>query len=136
MADKNNNNPLDELFTDSGNQIDPANIVNILKPMLRINRDTQKVLFTPKGMKLTASNKIILFVLAKKVSFIQGIATNEEVTPKEIKEELGKNIPAGTIDASIKRLSENGPLKGQSGKYFIPDFNFEQVEQIFSKYNE
>lgn len=133
MAYKNTNNPLDELFTDSGSQIEPAVIAALLKPFIRINRETQRVLFTPKGMKLTANNKIILFILARKVTFMQSLNPSEVVAPKEVKEELGKNIPAGTIDAALKRLSENGPIKGQDGKYFIPDFNFPQVEEIFNK---
>lgn len=84
-------------------------------------------------MTITASNKIILFILSRKVTHLQGLSESDSVTPKEIKEELGKNIPSGTIDAALKRLSERGPLKGQGGKYFIPDFNFTQVDEIFSK---
>lgn len=136
MADKNTNNPLDELFTDSGSQIEPSSIAAVLKPFLRINRENKRVLFTPDGMKVTANNKIILFILARKAMHMQAVIESESVTPKEVKEELGKNIPAGTIDAALKRLSENGPLKGQDGKYFIPDFSFPQVEEIFNKLNQ
>jgi hypothetical protein len=136
VVDKNKNNPLDELFTDSCSQIEPAAIAALLKPFIRINRDTQRVIFTPVGMNLTANNKIILFILARKVTFMRGINTSEAVAPKEVKAGLGKNIPSGTIDAALKRLSENGPIKGQDGKYFIPDFNFPQVEEIFNKLNK
>lgn len=135
MEDKNNINPFNELFTDSKSQIDPAILVTILKPFARIQRESGKLLFTPAGMKLTANNKIIIFLLAHKVLTIQGMKESDAVSPKEIKAELGKNIPAGTIDPALKRLSEKGPLKGQDGKYFIPDFNFSQVEEIFSKVN-
>jgi hypothetical protein len=136
MVDKNQQNPLDELFTDSASQIEPAAIAALLKPFIRINRDTQKVIFTPVGMNLTANNKIILFILARKVTFIQGINPSEAVAPKDIKAGLGKNIPSGTIDAALKRLSENGPIKGLDRKYYIPDFNFPQVEEIFRKLNK
>ncbi len=135
MVEKNKSNPLDELFTDSGSQIEPAAIAALLKPFIRINRETQRVIFTPAGMSLTANNKIILFILARKVTFVRGMNTTEAVAPKEVKAELGKNIPSGTIDAALKRLSENGPIKGQDGRYFVPDFNFPQVEEIFSKVN-
>jgi hypothetical protein len=136
MVDKNQQNPLDELFTDSGSQIEPTAIASLMKPYIRINRDTHRVIFTPAGMKLTANNKIILFILAKKVIFIRGITTTEAVAPKEVKAELGKNIPSGTIDAALKRLSEKGPIKGLDGRYFIPDFFFPQVEEIFNKLNK
>jgi hypothetical protein len=136
MVDKNQQNPLDELFTDSGSQLEPAAIAALMKPYIRINRDTQRVIFTPAGMQLTANNKIILFILAKKVMFIRGINSKEAVAPKEVKAELGKNIPSGTIDSVLKRLSEKGPIKGLAGRYFIPDFSFPQVEEIFSKLNK
>lgn len=135
MDNKKISNPLDELFTDSKSQIEPAAITKILKPFLRINRENNRVLFTPEGMKITASNKITLFILACKAMHMQGVIDSESVTPKEVKEELGKNIPAGTIDAALKRLSEKGPIKGQNGRYFIPDFNFPQVEEIFNRVN-
>ena len=133
MEDKKNTNPLDELFTTSSSQIEPAALAVILKPFLRINSESKQVLFTPAGMNITANNKIILFILARKVMHIQGIIDSEPIAPKNIKRELGKNIPAGTIDAALKHLSEKGPIKGQNGKYFIPDFNFPQVQDIFNK---
>jgi len=135
MADKNLQNPLDELYTNSKSQVEPAALAAILKPFLRINRENMTLLFTPAGMKLTANNKIILFLLARKAMHLQGLIDSDVVAPKEIKAELVREIPSGTIDVGIKRLSEKGPLKGQNGKYFIPDFNFSQVEEIFSKVN-
>ena len=132
---KKTGNPLDELFTDAKSQINPASLSAVLKPFLRINKENKRVIFTPKGMNITANNKIILFVLARKAMFLQGVSESDSVRPKEIKEELGKSIPAGTIDAGLKYLSEKGPLKGQDRKYFIPDFNFPQVEEIFNKLN-
>ena len=129
-------NPLDELFTDAISQIDPASLAAILKPFVRINKETKRILFTPQGMNITANNKIILFVLVRKAMLLQGVSESDSIRPKEIKEELGKSIPAGTIDAALKYLSEKGPLKGQDGKYFIPDFNFPQVEEIFNKLNK
>lgn len=133
MEHKKNSNPLDELFTNSSSQIEPVVLAGILKPFLRINSERKQVLFTPTGMNITANNKIILFILARKVMHIQGLVGSEPVAPKDIKKELEGNIPAGTIDAALKHLSEKGPIKGQNGKYFIPDFNFSQVQDIFNK---
>jgi hypothetical protein len=132
-GDKKTGNPLDELFTDANSQINPASLAAVLKPFLRINKENKRIIFTPHGMNITANNKIILFVLARKAMFLQGISESDSIRPKEIKEELGKSIPTGTIDAALKYLSEKGPLKGQDRRYFIPDFNFPQVEEIFNK---
>lgn len=136
MVDKNVNNPLDELFTDSGSQIEPSEITALLKPFLRINRENKRILLTPDGMDLSSNKKIILFILARKAMHMRGVVDSESIAPKDIKKELENNIPAGTIDSALKRLSEKGPLKSQDGKYFIPDFNFPQVKEIFSNINK
>ena len=132
MDDKNLNNPLDELFTDSGSQTDPEELAMILKPFLRIHRDSGRVLFTTEGMKISANNRIILFILARKAMYMQKIKELDSIAPKEIKEELGQNIPFGTIDASLKRLLEKGLINSRNGKYFVSDFNFPQILEIFA----
>jgi hypothetical protein len=131
MTDMKDANPLEELYTDALSQIEPAALATILKPYVRINRENKNIIFTHDGMALTANNKIILFLLARKVMFINKEITSEAIAPKDIKS--GLNLPAGTIDAALKQLSEKGPLRGEKRKYLIPDFNFNQVQGIFSK---
>ncbi len=132
MTDKNIGNKLEELYTDAG-QIDEAELLRILKPFLRLHRETGTVIYTQVGMKLSATKKIILLFLAKKALFLLGAIESEFLRPKDVKLEFGKNIPHGTIDATLKHFSEKGPLRGKDGKYFIPDFNFFQVQEIFNK---
>lgn len=136
MADKNIKNPLEELYTDAG-QIDAATLMSILKPFIRLHRDTGTVIYTPLGMSLSANKKIILLFLAKKALFLLGVIPSETLAPKDVKSEFSKkHIPPGTIDAALKRLSEKGPLRGQDGKYFVPDFNLPQVQEMFNKLND
>ena len=135
MADKKIGNPLEELYTDNS-QIDMASLLSILKPFIRLHRETGAVIFTPLGISLSANKKIVLLFLAKKALFLLGATPSEFLAPKDVKLEFGKNIPPGTIDAALKRFSEKGPLRGQDGKYFVPDFNLPQVQEIFSKFND
>jgi hypothetical protein len=135
MADKNISNPLEELYTDN-RQVDTANLLSILKPFIRLHKETGTVIFTPLGISLSANKKIVLLFLAKKALFLLGVIASEPLAPKDVKLEFGKNIPPGTIDAALKRFSEKGPLRGQDGKYFIPDFNLPQVQEMFSKFND
>lgn len=132
MADKNNQNPLEELYTDSG-QIDQTALLSTLKPFIRLHRETGTVIYTQVGMALSANKKILLLFLAKKALYLLGAIPAEFLAPKEVKVEFGKNIPPGTIDAALKRFLERGPLKVQNGKYFIPDFNFYQVQEMFNQ---
>lgn len=130
--DKNTGNKLEELYTDAG-QIDEAELLRILKPFIRLHRETGTIIYTQIGMKLSAAKKIVLLFLAKKALFLLGAIESEFLAPKDVKLEFDKNIPHGTIDATLKRFSERGPLRGKDGKYFIPDFNFYQVQEIFNK---
>ncbi len=84
-------------------------------------------------MALTANNKIIVFILARKAMHMQKLVDSDSVAPKDLKEEFGRDVPHGTIDAGLKRLSERGPIRGQGGRYFLPDFNFAQVQELLSK---
>ena len=134
MVDKNISNPLEELYTDSG-QIDQEALFTILNPFLRLHRETKTIIFTQTGMGLYANKKLLLLFLAKKALYLLGDIPSELLSPKEIKSEFDKNIPPGTIDGALKRFLERGPLKVQNGKYFIPDFNFIQVQEIFNQPN-
>jgi len=134
MADKNIQNPLEELYTDSG-QIDQTALLSVLKPYIGLHRETKTIIFTQLGLGLSATKKILLLFLAKKALYLLGIIPSEFLAPKDIKLEFGKNIPSGTIDATLKRFLDKGPIKAQNGKYFIPDFNFYQVQEMFIKSN-
>ncbi|MDO8557203.1 MAG: hypothetical protein Q7R98_01955 [Candidatus Jorgensenbacteria bacterium] len=136
MADKSNKNPLEELFTDSSNHINPSELLAILKPFIGINRQNNKVIFTPEGLLLKPNKKIILFLLSKKVLCLLGTVPSESVAPRDIKNEFSKNIPAGTVDVTIKRLSDTGLIKGEQAKYYIPDFNFPKIKEMFTSKSE
>jgi hypothetical protein len=128
MEEKNNKNPLSELFTDASHNIDPKQLTEVLKPYLAINRSNNNILFTPDGLALGAGKKIILFLLSRKALFTLGAITDEAVAPKEIKAAFQKNMPAGTIDGTLKILTDSGLVKGDDGKYFVPDFNFPKIK--------
>ncbi len=133
MVDKISNNPLEELYTDSNNHVDPKMLLEILRPFIRINRESKKVIFTTNGIKLTSNNKILVFLLTKKAMWLLKDQLSELVVPKEIKDEFNKNIPFGTIDVNLKRLSDKGLIKNDQGKYFVPDFNLPEIEKMLKK---
>ncbi len=131
MDDKNLTNPLEELFTDASSNIDPAELLALLKPFIAINRENKKVIFTPSGLTVSATKKIILFLLSKKVLKLLSLIEQESVSPSEMKDEFSRNMPSGTIDSTLKRLSDSGLVQGEEGKYFVPDFNFVKIKELF-----
>lgn len=136
MVDKKNKNPLEELFTDSSNHIEPTQLLALLKPFIGISRQNNKVIFTPEGLLLKPNKKIILFLLSRKALYLLGALPSESVVPRDIKGEFTKNIPGGTVDVTIKRLSDSGIIKGEQGKYYIPDFNFPKIKEMFNNKSE
>jgi hypothetical protein len=131
MVDKLNKNPLEDLFTDSSNNINPEELLALMKPFIAINRQNNRVIFTPDGLLIKPNKKIILFLLSRKVLYLLGLLPSESVAPRDIKNEFSKNIPDGTVDVTIKRLSDTGLIKGDQGKYYIPDFNFPKIKEMF-----
>lgn len=130
MNDKINQNPLQELFTDASGYIEPGELLAILKSYIGINRQKHTIIFTPEGLALNASKKIILLLLGRKALKLLSIVESEAISPKEMKDEFGRNMPSGTIDSTVKRLSDQGYIQGEEGKYFVPDFIFPKIKEF------
>jgi len=131
MTDKKIRNPLEELYSDAASAINSKELAEFLKPFLRINRTNKKVFFALDGLQLQPKKKIILLLLARKALFLLGDIEEEETAPKILKREFQKSIPQGTIDVNLKRLREEGIIRGDDSKYFIPDINFQRIREMF-----
>ena len=131
MTDKKIRNPLEELYSDAAGAINSKELAEFLKPFLRINRTNKKVFFTADGLQLQPKKKIILLLLVRKALFLLGDIEEEETAPKILKREFQKSIPQGTIDVNLKRLREEGIIRGDDSKYFIPDINFQRIREMF-----
>jgi len=130
MDDKINHNPLEELFTDASGHLEPSELLALLKPYIGINREKHTIVYTPEGLALNASKKIILLLLGKKALKLLSVSENEAISPKEMKDEFGRNMPSGTIDSTLKRLFDQGYIQAEKGQYFVPDFIFPKIKEF------
>lgn len=123
------NDPFDKLFDTSGLEDKNELIANIIYPYLRFtSMEDPEIRFTPVGEKTTAANKILTFLLAKKVLVIKGLIPLESMTPAEIERETG--ISGGTVRPTLKRLTDLKFIRqsNDGGGYFVPDGRIRQIE--------
>lgn len=127
--------PLDELFKD-GEALDRALLAAIIKPNAVIHKDRNgfEIRLTPEGEKLSARQKILIYLLAKKVIALKD-GTNqmsESAAPADIEKETG--IAGGTLRPTLRRLlDENLVVQDTNGsRYRVPNHAINRISHIIS----
>ena len=114
---------LEELYTDGGG-FDAERAVSVLKSLLAIQRETQAVFFK-KGNLLKEEDKVLAYIIVKKLLKSEGATEVSGVSGSEIKKQT--SIKSGTVDAAIKKLREEGLITGSGTNYEIPAHEVETV---------
>ena len=127
MAEKNS--LLEELYTDSGG-FDAERAAKVLKQLLTIQRGNHAVFFK-KDATLKEEDKVLAYMLVKKLLKSEGAADSSEVSGKEIKKQTP--VKSGTVDAAIKKLKEDGLITGSGSNYEIPAHEVEAVVDRLEK---
>jgi biotin operon repressor len=120
---------LEELYTDSGG-FDAERATAVLKRLLTIQRGSHATFFK-KGTSLTEEDKVLAYMLVKKLLKSEGAAETSEVSGKEIKQQTP--VKSGTVDAAIKKLREDGLIAGSGSNYEIPAHEVEAVVDRLEK---
>ena len=123
------NSLLEELYTDSGG-FDAERAAMALKRLLTIQRGSYAVFFK-KGSSLTEEDKILAYMLVKKLLKNEGAVDTSEISGKEVKRQT--NVKSGTVDAAIKKLREDGLITGSGSNYEIPAHEVESVVDRLEK---
>ncbi len=125
------NDPLVDLLLDSV-EIDRALLANSLKGILGVDSKTGNVILLSGFNKLNSLNKILAFLLGRKVSYLLDKSETEEVFPKEIPDATG--IPSGTVHPKLREL-KNSRIASQSedGGYYVPSY---QLSNAVNKINK
>ncbi len=117
------NSLLDDLYTDSGG-FDAERAAQVVKPLLTIQRDTHAVFFK-KGSTLKEEDKVLAYMVVKKLLKSESVVPASAVSGKEIKAQTA--VKSGTVDAAIKKLREEGLITGSGASYEIPAHEVETV---------
>jgi len=113
MAD----DPLSKLLLDA-EEIDRASLARVLHDYVGVDSKTGKIIQKASFNKLSARQKLIAYLLGKKVAKILGKVDIELTSPKDIQNETG--IPKGTVNPKLRELVD-GRLVSQTkeGEYYI-----------------
>ncbi len=120
---------LKKLFTDDS-EVNPEELFKLLSPFVRINKKSKEVVFLDEAHKQSVKNKIVLFLLAKKVLFLLGEADTDHVQPKIIIKESG--MPRGTVLPTLKSLrdSKTGSfVSTEDGSYYISSYQIAKIKE-------
>jgi hypothetical protein len=131
MSDKPDD-PLDRLFVD-GEDLDRERLAATIFPFARIYKteDRLEIRFTAAGDKLTAGDRLLVYLLARKALFLRDRENFpiEDAPPKTIQEETG--IPANTVRPTLKRLSDQRLIQAsQAGGYKVPNHKLNEVSAM------
>ena len=100
----------------------------ILKPFVQLGKKTADVYFTEQGEELTNNDKIVVYLLAKKVLSILGkIEGDGGLSPSEIANNT--RINRNTIGVQLKRLKDKGLILKEKKKYYIPNSALKIIEK-------
>lgn len=128
MTDKHE--VLKQLFTDD-NDINASELYELLSPFIKINKTNKNIIFLDPALKHSLKNKIVLFLLAKKVLFLLGEIETDRVRSTDIVKETG--IPKGSVNPTLKILKEakgNSLVTTDNDGYHITSY---QVSKIKTK---
>ena len=114
---------LEGLYTDSGG-FDEERTGEVLKKLITIQRGTHAIFFK-KDCALSQEDKVLTYLVVKKLLKSQGAEATAEVSGKEIKEKAP--IKSGTVDAAIKKLREDGLIAGSGSSYEIPTHEMDSI---------
>lgn len=128
MTDKND--VLKQLFTDD-NDINANELFDLLSPFIKINKSDKSIIFLDSALKQSLKNKILLFLLAKKVLFLLKEIETDRVRTTDIIKETG--IPKGSVNPTLKLLKEtkgSSLVTSDKDGYYITSY---QVSKIKTK---
>jgi hypothetical protein len=111
-----NPDPLDELLVDAA-ALDHARIANALKGRVAVDRSTGLVVPQAGFDQLSATQKVLCFLLGKKVASLLGVASDETAAPSEVAERTG--LPPGTARPTLAGLFDSHRLAKKGRTYFL-----------------
>ncbi len=127
------NDELESLLV-SGKEMDKKLVSEILKPFLRIDKDTCDIRPLSSWSDLRAKTRILLYLIARKAMVALGLPLAEEkASATEIMQKTG--MRKGTVNPALRSLLEDDRLLEQSEdrKYYVPNHAIERVKAIISE---
>lgn len=109
--------PLSNLLLDA-EEIDRASLARALYAYVGIDNNSGKIIQKASFSKLNSRQKVLTYLLGKKVAKLLGKIEIELTLPKDITDETG--IPKGTVNPKLRELVDNRFVsQTKEGEYYI-----------------
>ena len=121
---------LEDLYTDSS-LLDEEEIASTIFPLIAIQKNTKKIFI--KSEESTHQQKIVAYVLAKKLLASNGEIESDRIFASEVLKDLG--LKRGTVDGELGKLRKKRILitdKKTEG-YEIPVYKIKEALEILTK---
>lgn len=125
-------NELEELLI-SGKEMDQQLVASILKPFLRIDKDSAGIIPQEPWQKLTNEARVLLFLIARRAMKALELPIEDETAgPIDIEKEIG--IKGGSLRPILKRLSGQRILSKSHGRYFVPNYSIQRIKEMSAEW--
>lgn len=116
--------PLSKLVVSESQDINRQELSDLLLPYVTINKEAQGLDFTKSFRELPNLKKILVLLAAFKArNLVLGI--EEKVSPSEVmKMDI---MPEGSVKTALKSLLEDGEIKSDKGKYYLPNYKIPRL---------
>jgi hypothetical protein len=125
--------PLDELLV-SGGELDQELVSTVLKPVLRIDKDSLGIRPQDAWRRLSARARIGAYLLARKAMAALGLLEDERCRPAEVIRNTG--LPSGTVYPTLKDMFESRPQlvdKSADSRYSVPGWAVRELADLISQ---
>ncbi len=117
---------IEDLIVDE-EEIGEKLLYELLEKYIRIGEKSKSLIFNPEFDSLKIDDKIIVYLLGKKVLKLLNFSDEEKASPKDISNDTGINYD--TIKPQISALARNKILGKEDRKYFVPNYNLNIIKE-------
>ena len=131
MSDDEKHELYPDVLVDSNATFNRDLLNSMVGPNAKIYVDTNppQIAFTPVGHELTVRQKLLVYLLAKKILVDIEKIEMEGMSPSQIEDETG--ISGGTIRPILGKLAKARLIQkdDEKGGYYVPNYSLERVHE-------
>ncbi len=119
MSTQSNKNPLEALLIDESQSVNLAELAEILKPFVVIDKSSRKIQFLPPFYEQKNEAKVLILLAASKAKK-ELLGDEEKMSPSDIIElEI---MPEGSVKGTLKKLYDEKIIRAENSKYYLPNY--------------
>lgn len=119
MATQQSKNPLEDLLVDESKSVDLAELAQILKPFVVIDKSSRKIQFLPPFYEQKNEAKLLVLLAASKARK-ELLGGEEKMSPSDIIEL--DIMPEGSVKGTLKKLYDEKIIRAENSKYYLPNY--------------